>query len=74
MIDYFDPIERKRFIDIADKQIELRVADPYGFWTIGFPKKEKTPPQLQGQYTSYTQAEAAVRNYFNALSQKTIAP
>lgn len=63
MLDFFDPMERTRFVKIDDKTYELHVSDPYGLWTIQFPKKDKRPEVLSGQYTSFIKAEEALKSW-----------
>lgn len=72
MIDFFDSAERIKYISVNDKQYELHVTDPYGFWTIKFPKKEKVPDRLNGQYTSFKQAEDAIRAYVRGVDSAKI--
>lgn len=71
--DFFDNIERIKYITVGERQYELHVTDPYGFWTIKFPKKEKAPEHLKGQYTSFSSAESALRGYINKLESVSSA-
>ena len=70
MLDFFDPMERIRHVTVDTKTYELHVSDPYGLWTIHFPKKEKTPQILSGMYTSFVKAEEALKSY---LSNQTVS-
>lgn len=63
MIDFFDAQDRIRYVYHNEKAYELHVQDPYGMWTIRFPKKEKQPDTLKGQYTSYLRAEKDLKKF-----------
>lgn len=49
----------------------IRSKDPFGFWTIHF-EKGPVPAVLSGQYTAYTYAEAALKNYLELQDKRKI--
>lgn len=52
-----------RLITIDTDQFEVKAHDPYGFWTVRVKNGKKTPPELQGHFTSVSEAERHIRAY-----------
>jgi hypothetical protein len=70
MLDDFagdNDLKRVREIEFVEGQkLVLKCSDPYGFWTVHYPKGE-VPDALKGSFTSFIEAEKQVRSYLNTL-------
>jgi len=48
----------------------LTANDPYGMWTISSKRGSSVSPTLQGQFTSFSEAEKAIVRYHSAAGAK----
>lgn len=55
-------LSNERVFDLGTNKIRVIRTDPYGFWHISF-ERGQLPKKLKGNYTSFDQAEKAVRAY-----------
>lgn len=63
---------RHRTLEVeGGNKIHFKCSDPYGFWAVNW-DKGAMPDELQGNYTSFEEAEKAVRAYLQA-KKKTAA-
>lgn len=61
--------EKVRMAGTSELPFTIEHTQPYGFYVIKPVKKMVLPPKLSGKYTSPSQAEKAIENYFNELKQ-----
>jgi hypothetical protein len=66
-------LRNKRSIELTNgNKIHFERSDPYGFWKVHYDKGQ-VPVKLQGQYTSFEQAEMAVRGYLTDLGKEPVS-
>ncbi len=61
---------RYRMLELDNNKIHFRATDPYGHWYVNFDKGQM-PEYLRDAYTSFYEAEKAVRAY---LKEKNRTP
>jgi hypothetical protein len=55
---------------VLDKNVlHVRREDPYGFWLCKY-EKGGVPEELKSAFTSFDEAEKAVRNYLNKANKE----
>lgn len=65
--------EKKRHfeLDNGNKIIASCENDPYGFWSLHY-EQGTTPSELKGRYTSFAEAQRAVKDYCNSTDRQII--
>lgn len=73
VMDNYEPEDEDeigmRLVEVDGIEYKLTFKDPYGFAIIT-PQKGKTPVELEGQYTTQTLAELAIKQYHSKLKEK----
>ena len=60
-----------RHVEVDGRKFTINATDPYGLWHIK-PDKGRVPAVLEGEFTSPSEAEQAIKAYMAAKNHKVV--